>query len=161
MNKNQETKEKTCTFFASDYHFEMISLPYIEKKLSEDNEIVVLTENDLEDTINVLISRTNLGEEKKNKILNIDWNNDDLNKFKKIESDVRNKKDIVIFIKGKKNYINNVNKNIEKWVGSYEKSKIIDCYDIDEINKNIDKIADNYVNILNTKGESKIQKSEK
>ena len=27
------TKEKTCAFYASDYHFEMISLPFIEKIL--------------------------------------------------------------------------------------------------------------------------------
>ena len=26
------TKEKLCAFFASDYHFEMISLPYIKIK---------------------------------------------------------------------------------------------------------------------------------
>ena len=32
MEEIQKTKEKTCAFFASDYHFEMISLPYIEKK---------------------------------------------------------------------------------------------------------------------------------
>ena len=48
MNKNQETKEKICTFFASDYHFEMISLPYIDKNLEEDKEIIILTENNLE-----------------------------------------------------------------------------------------------------------------
>ena len=45
MNKNQITKEKTCAFYASDYHFEMITLPYIEKKLEEHKEVVVLTEN--------------------------------------------------------------------------------------------------------------------
>ncbi len=31
MNKNQSTKEKSCVFYVSDYHFEMISLPYIVK----------------------------------------------------------------------------------------------------------------------------------
>ena len=30
MNKISNTKEKTCAFYASDYHFEMISLPYID-----------------------------------------------------------------------------------------------------------------------------------
>ncbi len=59
MSKNQETKEKTCAFYASDYHFEMISLPYIEKNLEESKEILVLTENNLDDTIRNLISRIN------------------------------------------------------------------------------------------------------
>ena len=51
MSKNQETKEKICAFYASDYHFEMISLPYIERKLEEKNEVIILTENNLEETI--------------------------------------------------------------------------------------------------------------
>lgn len=156
MNKNQETKEKTCTFFASDYHFEMISLPYIEKNLEDNKEIIILTENNLEETIKVLISRTNLEEEKKNKILNIDWKDDDLNKFKKIEKDIKNKKEIIIFIKGKENYINNINKNIEKWVKNSEKTKIIDCYDIDEIKEDLTKVTVNYKNILNTTGEKRL-----
>ena len=54
MNKNQKTKEKTCAFYASDYHFEMISLPYINKKLDESKEVIVLTENNLKETIKKL-----------------------------------------------------------------------------------------------------------
>ena len=54
MNKNQKTKEKTCAFYASDYHFEMISLPYINKKLDESKEVIVLTENNLKETIKTL-----------------------------------------------------------------------------------------------------------
>ena len=65
MNKNQKTKEKTCAFYASDYHFEMISLPFIERNLESNKEIIILTENDLEDTVKVLISKINLREEKK------------------------------------------------------------------------------------------------
>ena len=60
MDKKQKTKEKTCTFYASDYHFEMITLPYIEQKLEEDNKIVILTENNLEETIKTLISRNGI-----------------------------------------------------------------------------------------------------
>ena len=66
---NKETKEKTCTFFVSDYHFEMISLPYIDKKLEENEEIIILTENNLEDTIQTLLSKMNFKEDRKKKIL--------------------------------------------------------------------------------------------
>ena len=38
------TKEKICAFYASDYHFEMISLPYISKSMDENKEIIILTE---------------------------------------------------------------------------------------------------------------------
>ena len=86
MNKNQKTKEKTCAFYASDYHFEMISLPYINKKLDESKEVIVLTENNLKETIKTLVSKINLNEDKKVDILKIDWENNDLNKFKKTNS---------------------------------------------------------------------------
>ena len=49
MNRN--TKEKICAFYASDYHFEMISLPYINKKMENKEDIIILTENNLEETL--------------------------------------------------------------------------------------------------------------
>jgi len=156
MNKNQETKEKVCTFFASDYHFEMISLPYIKKKIEDNKEIIILTENNLEDTIKVLISKMNLKEENKSKILNIDWNNNDLSKFKKIKQNIENKKETIIFIKGKENYIKNVNKNIEKWIYKSNVAKIIDCYDMEEIGDNINTIISKYNTLLNTNGKKEI-----
>lgn len=158
MNKNQETKEKTCAFYASDYHFEMISLPYIEKNLEENKEILILTENNLEDTIRNLISKMNLKEDKKENILKIDWKNNDLSKFKKIKKDVEERKDVIIFIKGKENYIKNINENIEKWIKANSNIKIIDCYDMDEISENLDEVMDQYKMILNTTGEKEINK---
>ena len=96
MNKVNKTKEKTCAIFASDYHFEMISLPYIEKNLEK--EIIVLTENNLENTMKTLISRVNLKEEKKNNIFKINWKNDDLNKFKQIKKGDSNEEVFTFFI---------------------------------------------------------------
>ena len=157
MNKNQETKEKICTFYASDYHFEMISLPYIDKNIGENKEVIVLTENNLEETMKTLISKMNLQEEKKKKILNINWKNDDLTKFKKINNDINEKKELIIFIKGKENYIRNVNKNIEKWIEKNNNIKIVDCYDMEEVSEKIDTIMEEYKKILNTKGEKVVK----
>ena len=133
MNKNQKTKEKTCAFYASDYHFEMISLPYINKKLDESKEVIVLTENNLKETIKKLVSKINLNEDKKVDILKIDWENNDLNKFKKINEDIKSKKDMVIFVKGKENYI-------KDWV----EGDIVGIYDFDEFTK-----AGGYIRLLN------------
>ena len=108
---NKETKEKTCAFYASDYHFEMISLPFIERNLAENKEIIVLTENNLEDTIKIIIEKVNLQEKNKSNILKINWNNNDLEKFKQIKNNIENNKNITIFIKGKSNYIKNINNN--------------------------------------------------
>ncbi len=138
MNKTDLTKEKTCAIFASDYHFEMISLPYIEKNLEKNNKVIILTENNLEDTIEKLVSKVNLSEEKKKKILNLNWKQDDLNKFKEIKEYSQNKQDI------------------EKWTKENEKIKIIDCYEIDENTVRSGNIINNYSKILSTSGEKRI-----
>ena len=157
MNKNQKTKEKTCAFYASDYHFEMISLPYINKKLDESKEVIVLTENNLRETIKTLVSKINLNEDKKVDILKIDWENNDLNKFKKINEDIKSKKDMVIFVKGKENYIKNINENIEKWTEKSKNVEIIDCYDMEEISQDMDNIMDQYKFTLKTTGKNIIK----
>ena len=158
MSKNQETKEKICAFYASDYHFEMISLPYIERKLEEKNEVIILTENNLEETIKILISRMNLAEEKKKRILDINWNNDDLTKFKQIKEKLEKNKNMIIFVKGKENYIKNINRNIETWINIADHVKVINCYDMEEISEKLDDIMDQYKKILSTSGEKEIEK---
>ena len=155
---NKETKEKICTFFASDYHFEMISLPYIDKKLEENEEIIILTENNLEDTIQTLLSKMNFKEERKKKILSINWKNDDFTKFKEIKKEVENQNKVTIFIKGKENYIRNINKNIENWINKSSHIKVVDCYDVEEIGSNIDTVMASYKSILSTSGEKEIEK---
>ena len=151
MNKN--TKEKICAFYASDYHFEMVSLPYINKKIENNDEIIILTENNLEHTIKKLLERTNLKGDKKKKILNINWNNNDLEKFKIIKSKIDEEKNMIIFIKGKQNYIHNVNQNIEKWMKNNYKVKIIDCYDIEEVGEKAEEIKMQYKRVLKTIGD--------
>ena len=152
MNSNQKTKEKLCAFYTSDYHFEMISLPYINKKIEENKKVFILTENNLETTINKLISNINLKEKKKKEILNLGWNNN-INKLEEINENIKNKEDVIIFIKGREKYIENTNKNLEKYLTKDNKIEIIDCYDFKEISDKIDKVVKNYYGILNTKGE--------
>ena len=159
------TKEKNCAFYASDYHFEMISLPYISKSLDEKKKVIVLTENDLSATVKNLVDRMNLNEVKKKEILNINWSTNDLIKFKEVSKQkeemiilVRSRSRItaIIFIKGKKNYIENVNKNINKWIEKNDKVKIIDCYEFFEVEDSIDEIAKKYNHIIGTPKEQKI-----
>ncbi len=157
MLENKNSKDKVCAFYASDYHFEMMALPYISKKLDESKKIIILSENDLNDTVNVLIERTNLETNKKEKILNLNWNNNDLENFRRISENVKNKEQTIIFVKGKENYINNVNKNIEKWIENNVNSKVINCYDIQEIGSEINRIMENYGTILSTSGEKAIE----
>ena len=136
----------------------MVSLPYINNKIENNEEIIILTENNLEKTIKILLDRTNFKGDKKKQILNINWNNNDLEKFKKIKTKINEEKNIIIFIKGKENYIHNVNQNIEKWITGKSKIKIIDCYDIDEVGEKTNEIMKQYQKVLKTTGEREIKK---
>lgn len=156
MSKN--TKEKICAFYASDYHFEMMSLPYIDKKMEKEDEIIILTENNLEETMKTFLTKINFKEEKKEKILKLNWKNNDLEKFKEIKTKANQEKDMIIFVKGKENYIHNVNQNIEKWIPERNHVKIIDCYDIEEVGENLDEVMEQYQKVLGTSGEREIEK---
>ena len=58
MTANKEKVEKKCCFYASDFHLEMTLLPYINKKIAENKSIIIITENKLEDSVKILLSKT-------------------------------------------------------------------------------------------------------
>ena len=149
MNNIKETKEKVCAFYVSDYHFEMISLPYINKKIENKENIIILTENNLEETIKTLLSKMNFKKEKKEKIFKLNWNNCNSEKLEKIQKG----KETTIFIKGSQNYIEQTNQKIEKMNLNNATIKIVDCYNMEEIGENMDEIMKKYRKILRTAGE--------
>lgn len=155
MMKENKREEKLCLFFASDYHFEMISLPYINESLKKNKDVVIMTENDLGNSVNKVISSINLNEEEKNRLNKIDWKNDELNKFKEVKNADKDGKELLIFVKGKENYINNMNKNIENWT-DLKNVEIVDCYDINEVQNSAGEIAKQYDNVLFSSGVEKM-----
>ena len=155
MMKENKREKRLCLFFASDYHFEMISLPYINENLKKDNNVIIMTENDLNGTVDKLLSNINIPKEEKNKLTKIDWKNDDLNKFKEIKAANKDRKDTLIFVKGRENYIDNMNKNIKNWINNNEVT-VVDCYDINEIQEDVSDIAKKYDKILSTSGVEKL-----
>ena len=158
MSEKRNTKEKICAFYASDYHFEMISLPYINKRIEKQDKIIILTQDNLEKTIETLLSKTNFKEEKKKEILKLDWKNNDIEKMQAIKSNAKQTKEMVIFIKGKENYIQKMNQNIEKWIPKENYPKIIDCYSVQEVGENLNHIMGQYQKVLGTTGEKEIEK---
>lgn len=155
MVQKNKNHEKVCLFYASDYHFEMISLPYINENLKKDNNVIIMTENDLNGTVDKLLSNVNLTKEEKDKITKIDWKNDNVSKFKEIKSANDNGRETIIFVKGRESYINNANKNIENWINNND-MKIVDCYDINEVYEDVSNIAKNYNKVLSTSGVEKL-----
>ena len=137
--------EKLCCFYVSDFHLEMILLPYINNKLDEN--IIIKTEKELRDTVETLVSKMNLNEENKQRILSLGWNEKE---YKKLED----KSNIIII--GNKKYINDVNVQIKE--KDIKDATIIDCYNFEDTKDKIENIIGEYSRSLNTTGAENIKK---
>ena len=68
----------------------------------------------------------------------------------------KGEENITILVNGRKKFIDNIKKNIERWMEqnkNVRNIKIINCYEITEFNYNITEILDEHDKILNTSGE--------
>ena len=146
MNKmivNSSKIEKMCSFYVSDFHLEMILVPYISEKIENKEDIKIITEKNLQDTIEVLISKMNLEEDKKQKILNLGWN--------KENEDIKEKSNVIVI--GTEDYIKQKNEEIKDM--NISNLNIIDCYNFDEIKGEMNDIISQYDKSLNTLGFNK------
>lgn len=142
----EEKKVKNiCNFYVSEYHLEIMLLPYISKKIDNEENITIITEIDLESTLNVVIERINLDKDKKEKIKKIGWN------IQNIENIIPNTN--VIFI-GSKKFINE--KVFELKERQVENLEIIACYNYNEVKNDMKEIVSKYDGMLNTLGINKI-----
>ena len=127
----------------------------VKESLKENKNVIIMTENNLDSSVDKVLSNVNLAKEEKDRITKIDWKNDNLNKFKEVKKASKDGKDTLIFVKGKENYIENMNRNIENWIDINE-VKVVDCYDINEIKDDVRNIAKKYNGILSTSGVEKL-----
>ena len=100
MITKDQTINKYCCLYVSEFHLEMILLPFIKKNINSSN-IIIFTEYDLEDSIKKLLDRTNFKTEEKEQILDVKyWTN------KNIEILENNKfNNYTIIINGSKNEV--------------------------------------------------------
>jgi len=134
--------EKTCCFYVSEFHLEMILVPYINERIKE--KITILTQKNLKETVEILISKMNLKEENKQKILDLVWN---------VEEDIKENSNIIII--GSKEFIKNKNQEIK----NKNAISVLDCYDFEEVVNDINNIRKQYKNTLNTLGKSNFWKN--
>lgn len=137
-NKNIE---KICNFYVSDFHLEMILLPYLNQKLKEEEPVTIISEKNLNQSIKELISKVNLDNKIKNNILNLKWDSAEI-------KEIQNNSNVVLI--GTENFIEQKkNKLIDMDV---ENLKIIDCYNLQEVEKDVQKIVLTHDKNLNTLG---------
>lgn len=134
QNKNEE---KTCCFYVSEFHLEMLIVPYIREKINQN--INIISEKNLRKTIEILISRLNIKEEEKEKILQLNWDGEE-----------KNEENCNVIIIGSKKFIEEKNAEIEKM----NILSVLDCYDFEQEKDNMNDIIKQYKKKLNTLGES-------
>lgn len=128
-------REKICCFYVSEFHLEMILVPYINEKINED--ITIITQKKLRETLETLISKINLKEENKEKILKLGWNG---------EQEIKDNSNVIII--GTKEFIKDKNKELE----GRNILSVLDCYEFEKEKDDIENIVKQYKNSLNTLG---------
>ena len=137
MVENSET-QKYCSLYVNEMHLVVMLTPYVEKEVEKGNEIITILDEGLENEVNTIMKKINLGKSKKAKMKKIRWGRNLLSMEQIAE--IENK---VILVKGNYNYIKKNN-------------KVINCFDIDTFEDNSREILENHFAILNTSGERKI-----
>lgn len=132
--------QKICSFYISEFHLLTILLPYINEKILEQKEIAVILQNDISRDVKTYLKNVrnlNLDNEK---IINIGWN-------KSKKENINNLEGKYVIVIGNKNYIEEVNNNIEK----LDICEILNCYKMKDIDR-IDKVLEMHDKVLNTQG---------
>ena len=143
MITKEQNINKYCCLYVSDFHLEMILLPFIKNKM-DSSKILFFTQKNLYESVQKVLERTNLNLNNKNKILNIkNWNN------KKIEI-VSNEKDdeYTIIVNGDKEYRDKTISEIKRL--KINVKSIVDCYDINNCGLKLNEIKNKYEGVLNT-----------
>lgn len=151
--KNVESKniKRLCNFYVNEVHLSVMLFPYINKEMNEDVEITTIFEKINKAEFEDLINKINFPN--KNKLLNLNWsnNNEIANQTKKI---LKNNKKNTIIISGSKEYILNKNEEINEVINKIGISgrdiKIINCFQVEDVIHEMPELVEQHNGILNT-----------
>ena len=164
MEKSNSIK-KVCGFYVSSIHLITMLLPYLNKQIEEQIEVIPFLEFDLRKKVETILSKIVLNEKNKEQILDINWKNTKVQKFTNIESTIKeklkNEKEAIILVSGSKKYIKIVNEMIERYFNKYRNNKkyitVINCFEVEEFDDDIRDILYEHEYIINTSGINKIE----
>ena len=64
MKSLKECSEKLCSFYVSNAHLVTMLIPYLSRKIKEGNNFIIFTQNNLENEVEMLLSKINIKERK-------------------------------------------------------------------------------------------------
>lgn len=156
MEVQKNSLTKLCSFYVSDWHLVTMLLPYINQKINEQAKIATILEKDIEENVVTLVEKLNL--KNKEKILSLNWSKQD--EIKSKINELEKNQELIIFINGNKEFIEKYNKKLTRYFETHlirNEIKIINCYEVIELNGSITEILDEHDKILNTSGEKEIK----
>ena len=143
-------ENKICGFNVNEFHLVTMIMPYIYEKINEEKTISTFFEKDVQEIYNKVLNINEKFWKNKEKLDEIDWKKTEINNIsEKFNSEV----DIVI-VAGKKDFIDKINCLV---VNFHTKFTLVNCYEIDDFNKNLENIVKKYDKILCTKGVREIK----
>lgn len=163
----EKTNLKICSFYVSDWHLTAMLLPYIEEAIERNEHINTILEKNISYNMKEILTRIRISNKEKEDIIKIGWENKSLIKYndikKYMEKVTKEGNKITIIVEGRKERIEYIGKNIDKWMKKSEKKlkkkeiRIINCYEVTEFNKDLNEILNNHDKILNTAGLHEIE----
>ena len=108
--------------------------------MAENKNVVIITENKLEDSIKILISRMNI--KNKEEILKLGWNNNQV-------AEINNKDNLIIIINGSKKFVEEKNQEITDILRKEQSVELINCYYFEEVKDEMLDITATHTEVLN------------
>ena len=156
---------KICNFNVSKWHLITTITPYISSKINEGKKVKMISEENMKNMAQMFLEKVILNNKKKKEIMSVNWESKkNLIEYEKLDNYlkdmVKENNNISIIINGKRDFIEEINSNINKWIKQNEENKIemdiINCYEIIGFS-NVKDILDIHDKILNTSGEKDIE----
>ena len=138
-------EDKICGFNVNEFHLVTMIMPYIYEKVNEEKKISTFFEKDLSNIYEKIVNVNNLYWKNKEKFNEIDWGKTEIDKLSKKfeeESDV-------IIVAGSRSFIDRINSLV---INFHSKFTLVNCFEIDDFNSDLENITRNYNKILCTKG---------
>ena len=164
--KTKETEGvKICNFHVSDFHLLTILFPYLNKQIKEGTKIVTVLEKDLIEYADNLAEKIILNNKDKEKILDLNWEKCNINLQEEFENYLRKniikKQETIFIINGTPDFISYANflvTNFLKIKDIHLKNiKFVNCFNISNNDINMKAMLENYQQVLNTLGETKVE----
>lgn len=146
-------ENKICSFNVNEYHLVTMLMPYIYEEVNYEKEVITFFEKDLTESYEKVLNTNNLFWRNREVLDKIDWKKLDP---KKLSSKFEKCKDNdIVIVAGREEFINRINRLISNFHTNFT---LVNCFEINNFEEDIEKIINNHSKMLNTKGIKEIEK---